>query len=279
VGVIQITYPIGYEYAEIILDQIQEVREDRRIQAAVVQIDSPGGGVVSTQVIYRELQNLRREIPVVGSIDHMADSGAYYAAVATEPIYAKPSSEVGNVGVWSSVPQDLPIDDYVLASGPFKRTATNYAVFVRELEGLKQEFMETVFSQRGERLKLTYAELSQGLDYRGREAARLGLIDHVGNLSEAIATAAEQAGLANYRVVDDIQARAIERWFEENYSLGTQPSATASTARERTLPTASLEGRLLVLETWPIVTDPVTGKQSLPPGIYLLDYTRLRGAP
>ena len=251
VGIIRVNTEIWSGSVELIQAQIEAAREDSSVKAVVVQLYSPGGEVVASQTLYLELQNLRREMPVVGSIDGMAASGAYYAAVATDPIYAKPSSAVGNVGVWAYIPDDLTVNDVILTSGPFKLTGSNRAEFLREVEGIKQEFLATVFSQRGERLKLSPAELSQGLLYPGREALHLGLIDRIGSQTDAIATAAEQAGIVHYEVVD-LEARVIED-FLENSPLWVKP--------------------------WPGAADPVTGERSLPHGIYLLYDARLRGAP
>ncbi len=251
VGVIRLNMPIWFLSADLIMEQIEEARTDRSIKAVVVQFDSGGGEVVASQRLYLELQKLREEMPVVGSIDGVAASGAYYAAMATEPIYAKPSSTVGNVGVWAMAPPDLAVNDVVLASGPFKMTASNQAEFLRELEGIKQEFLAAVFTQRDERLNLTPAELSQGLAYSGREAARLGLIDRVGSQTEAVTTAAEQAGIKNYTVVD-LQARVFEDFLANNPFF---------------------------FESWYGQANPVTGERDLPPGVYLLYDNQLRGVP
>ena len=251
VGIIRVNMSIWSLSVDLVKAQIEEAREDRSIKAVVVQFDSGGGEVVASQALYLELQKLREEMPVVGSIDGIAASGAYYGAMGTDPIYAKPSSAVGNVGVWAIAPPELAVNDVILASGPFKLTASNQAEFLREIEGIKQEFLTTVFSQRGERLKLSPAELSQGLAYPGREAARLGLIDYVGSQTEAIAAAAEQAGIVHYEVVD-LQARVFDDFLASNPFL---------------------------VKSWYGEADPITGKRNLPPGIYLLYDYQLRGAP
>ena len=111
----------------VYMEEIREARENPRIRALVVQFSSPGGASTLGQALYLELQHLRREKPVVGSVDFMAASAAYRMAVATEPIYAKPGSSVGNVGIWSYFPSDVPIDEEILASGPFKLSADNEA--------------------------------------------------------------------------------------------------------------------------------------------------------
>ncbi|MFN2270334.1 MAG: S49 family peptidase [Anaerolineae bacterium] len=257
VGIIRLDMEIWSASAEYIHYQIQAAREDSRIKAVVLRLDTPGGEVVATQNIYLELQGLRQEMPVVGSIDTVAASGGYYAAMAADPIYARPSSSVGNVGVWSIVPDDLAVNDEIIASGPFKLTGSNREEFMRELEGIKQEFLNTVSSQRGERLKITPEELSQGLIYSGREAARLGLIDRVGSNDEAIAEAAKQAHIENYDEID-LSIAAYQKLLENyGYSHLEEPE----------------------LEAWIGAADPLTGERTLPYGIYLLYDARLRGVP
>lgn len=252
VGVVRLRYDIWSGSANFIMQQIDEARRDPRIRAIVLQMDSPGGEVVATQTLFLEVQNLRRRMPVVGSIDNMAASGAFYLAMATDPIFAKPSSDVGNVGVWSLVPQDISLSDLILASGPFKLTASNQDEFVRQIESIKQEFIATVVTARGQRLTISPSDLSQGLLYTGRDALRLGLIDHLGAESDAIKTAAAQAGIHNYDVID-LEARVIAKQLAAS---GT-PSAGV----------------------WQGATDAQTGQRKLPPGIYLLYDPRLGGTP
>ncbi|MCH7589141.1 MAG: S49 family peptidase, partial [Chloroflexi bacterium] len=168
VGIIRLNTDIWADSVELVMAQIESARQDPIIKAVVLQLDSPGGEVAATQTLYLELQSLRREMPVVSSIDGMAASGGFYVAMATDPIYAKPSSTVGNVGVWGFIPPDLAVNEVILASGPFKLTASNRAEFLRAIEGIKQEFLAAVVSQRGERLNISLVDLSQGLAYSGR---------------------------------------------------------------------------------------------------------------
>jgi len=248
VGIIRLNVEIYGFSAEYLNQQISEARADPRIKAVVVQIDSPGGEVTATQTIFLELQKLRREMPVVGSIDSIAASGAFYAAMATDPVYAKPSSTVGNVGVWGYFPSEIGVNDVVLASGPFKLTASNTAEFLRGIESIKQEFIATVISQRGSRLKITDVDLAQGLAYSGRDSLALGLVDVLGSQTEAIEKAAMLAGIANYEVVD-LEVLVINRYYSELNPLISNP--------------------------WIAKADTLTGQRDLPPGAYLLYDARL----
>ena len=250
VGVIRLNSDIYVESVDFTLSQVSEALSDPTIRAVVVQLNSPGGEVAASQQLYLEFQNLRRQMPVVGSIDGMAASGAFYVAMGTDPIYGKPSSTVGNVGVWGFIPPDVDVTEVILASGPFKLTASNRDEFLRSIEAIRQEFVETVFSQRAERINISRVELSYGLAYSGRDAQRLGLIDHLGAEREAVDTAASQAGIAHYRVVD-LAARVAAQLYEADEEV----------------------------EPWVGAADPLTGRRVLPPGAYLLHDIQLGGAP
>jgi protease-4 len=248
VGIIRLNVEIYSFSADYVNQQIAEARANPHIKAVVVQIDSPGGEVTATQTIFLELQKLRREMPVVGSIDSIAASGAFYAAMATDPVFAKPSSTVGNVGVWGYFPSELGVNDVVLASGPFKLTASNTEEFLRGIDSIKQEFLATVISQRGARLKITAIDLSQGLAYSGRDSLNLGLIDTLGSQTEAIEKAAKLAGIAHYQIVD-LEAVVSNKYYSE-----LEP---------------------LLSNEWIAKADPLTGQRDLPPGAYLLYDARL----
>ncbi|MFQ5946451.1 MAG: S49 family peptidase [Anaerolineae bacterium] len=261
VGLIRLETDIWSGSADLVRLQIAAARADPAVRAVVFHLDSPGGEVAATQSLYLELLSLRRTMPVVTSIEGLAASGGYYAAMATDPIYAKPSSTVGNVGVWGFVPPDLGVNEVILASGPFKLTASNREEFQREIEGIRQEFHQTVLNGRldseGEqRMVISEESLSQGLAYPGREARRLGLVDRLGSLSDAVEEAAQLAGIANYAVID-LQETVFNR-------LAAQSGDDAP---------FNLPGS----EAWTGAADPVTGRRVLAPGIYLLYDVRLGG--
>ncbi len=281
VGLVYLETDIWYGSAEFFKLQLAEIALDDSIKAVVVVIDSPGGEVAPTQDMYYELLSLRQQMPVVGSINGVAASGGYYLALATDPIFAKPNSTIGNVGVWGFAPPELTITEVILASGPFKLTATNTEEFTREIEGMKQEFLNTVLAARGEdRLTISLADLSQGLAYPGRTALEYGLIDNIGSRADAIARAAELAGIANYRTID-LQDIVIDKLLEEygesirpGYDpgplLAADPGETAGVhAGPVPIP--------WYLLPWSAAPDPLTGQRQLPPGIYLLYDMRLGG--
>lgn len=196
-------------YADDILDMLRDARNDNSIKAVVLQIDSPGGYVVTTEAIYLEVLRLRQQKPVVASIKMRAASGGYYIAVAANFIYALPTSEVGSIGAWSSLPSPEELDEDTLTSGLFKATGGSRRKAVVELEMVRQEFVSAVMSQRGDRLKLSEEELSRAEVYLGNESLKYGLIDDIGTSTDAIEKAASLAGIRNYEVVEPYIPQSI----------------------------------------------------------------------
>ncbi len=291
VGLIFLETDIWYLSAWVIKQEIAEARANERVQAVVFVIDSPGGEVAPTQDMFMEVLSLRQEMPVVGSINGIAASGGYYLALATDPIYAKPSSTIGNIGVWGFAPSEIGVTEVVLASGPFKLTASNPEQFLREIEGIKQEFIGTTKLMRDSRLTLTGAEISQGFAYPGRLALEYGLIDKLASQSDAVAEAARLAGLDDYDILD-LEKIVIDRLLAEQEDSGSAqgypPGFVPPTFGE--LPGAgnaapvepgafSLEnGVPWFLQPWLGTAHPLTRQRNLPPGIYLLYDVSLGGA-
>jgi protease-4 len=205
VGVIRFQGVIWSESADAVGALLDYVQEEKRIRAVVLEIDSPGGEVTPTEEIYYRLLELREHKPVVVSIGNVAASGGYYMAAAGDLIYAKPASLVGNVGVISFLPsaddQRFTDEDFV-STGPFKFSGGSRGDSMRQIELTKLTFLESVYSQRGDRLLVEREVLAGGEIYMGMQAVRMGLIDALGAGSEAIDRAAEMAGLARYEVLD-----------------------------------------------------------------------------
>jgi len=203
IAIITISGPfISQDYADDILDTLKYVRDNNNIKAAVLRVDSPGGGASASEQIYLDLLRLRQLKPVVVSVGTIAASGGYYAAVASNFIYAEPMSQIGSIGAWVSLPQPKELDENIGTTGPFKATGGSRQKIMGNLEMLRQEFVEAVISQRGDRLQLAEEELSRAEIYMGIEGLRYGLIDDIGTKTAAIEKAASLAGLRNYGVVE-----------------------------------------------------------------------------
>jgi len=189
-------------YADDILDMLRYARDDNAIKGVVLQIDSPGGYVSLIEPIYLDVLRLRQQKPVVTSVATTAASGGYYIAVASNFIYAEPTSQLGSIGAWVSLPTPEEVSEEMATTGPFKATGGSRRKALSILETVKQEFVSAVITQRGDRLKLSEEELSGAEIYTGIESLRYGLIDDIGTKTDAIAKAASLAHIRNYEVVE-----------------------------------------------------------------------------
>jgi protease-4 len=132
----------------------------------------------------------------------LAASGGYYLAAAADEIYAKPTSLVGNIGVIGYAAPVPFLAEETLTTGPYKTFGGTQAGQVRLMEIAKEGFLQAVAAGRGARLNATLDLLSRGEVFSGVQALSLGLVDRLGSNDEAIARAAELAGLRDYEIVD-----------------------------------------------------------------------------
>lgn len=209
VGVITIdTIIMDGETKDEIVKTLRYARDDNSIKAVVLEMNCPGGEASKIEEIYLEVLRLRSKKPVVTSIDGMGLSGGYYIAAASNFIYAKPSSDIGNIGVISTLPSSESLDEERIITGPYKVTQSKKH-YASQVEMIKQYFVESIIAQRKDRLNIDKETLSRAEIYTGIEGMRYGLIDGIGTRSDAIEKAASYAGIANYGLVDINRAVSI----------------------------------------------------------------------
>jgi protease-4 len=178
------------------------------IKGVVVAINSPGGGASAGHDIYFQLLKLREEKPVVASVDIGAFSAAYQIAVATNEIYGKPASFVGNVGVIMGSPRPEQLSENVITTGPFKSTGGSASSVLQKQDLLYFDFRDTVIAERSgapnewTEDKLPADKLASGEIWVGVEAMEYGLIDNIGSKLDAADAVAEMAGIRNYQLVN-----------------------------------------------------------------------------
>ncbi len=228
VAVIQIQGDIWGAYTAYLSQALEQAGQDPSVHAVVLDISSPGGEVSASEGIYYDVLKLRQKKPVFVSIDEMAASGAYYIAVAADHIYAKPGSMVGNIGVISVLPADDLLDEQLITTGPFKLSGGTQAAYVRRMDMLKQAFLQAIIAQRADRLQVGPEVLSRGEIYLGVQAQQMGLIDSLGSQAEAIAAAADLAGLRHYQVVDRTP-ELPEDWYWYSFIPNPPDPQTAAT--------------------------------------------------
>lgn len=173
---------------------LQEARADSSVEAVVLVANSGGGAAAPSEELYIQVKRTSEEMPVVTAVDGGAASGAYYLIAPSDHIYAKPSSNVGSVGVFAQLPPDLEPNELVGATGP-RKVGTDQRETLHRLEMLQRAFSGAVMKHREDELELTQEELAHGETYIGAEAVEHGLVDDIGGREAAIEHAADLAGL------------------------------------------------------------------------------------
>jgi protease-4 len=206
IGVVEIKGPITG--SERIIEQLIAYREDSGVKAIVLRIDSPGGVVGPSQEIYQEVTRTREEKKVVASLGSVAASGGYYIASAADAIVANPGTLTGSIGVimqFSNVEglmKWIGLKTYTFKSGehkdlgsPFREpTPEDQKIVMDVVESVYNQFVEAVAQGRGMDVSAV-RELADGRIFSGRQAMEYGLVDQMGNLQDAIHTAAKMSGI------------------------------------------------------------------------------------
>lgn len=190
-------------------ETIREARQDTLVKAIVLRVNSPGGSALASDVIWREVLLAKERVPVVVSMGNVAASGGYYISAAADRIFAEPNTVTGSIGVFGMIPNMQGFFNNKLGI-TFDGVKTNrYADMLtvsRPLDGdelgmiqsmvdrIYDTFKERVASGRGLTLEQV-DEIGQGRVWTGVDAMRLGLVDELGGLEEAIEAAVELAGL------------------------------------------------------------------------------------
>jgi len=231
IGVIRLNDAIYPFTARDMIAQINYAIDNPEVRAVVLAFDSPGGTVVDTEAVYMELSRLRAKKPVVTVVNGMAASGAYYLAANTDYIYSKPTSMVGNIGVIGYLPSAPLIFEDIISTGPYKLWGAPRDSEMRQIEMIKEGFLQAVQLGRGDKLNVGPEVVLSGKIWAGNEAVRIGIADELGTERDAEDKAAELARVSNYRSADlydlaGIQSSAVTPFFIQSPEGVTLPYPT-----------------------------------------------------
>ena len=199
----------------VFVETLQELADDDWIKAVVLRVESPGGNALTSDLLWRAIENLKSKKPVFVSMGNVAASGGYYIAAGADQIYADPLSITGSIGVFASLPnihgmtKKLGINAQTVET---HQNALGYSFFqplsetfkqrtIKSIENTYNTFKQRVIDGRG----LTSAEvesIAQGRVWSGKQALNVGLVDHLGGLQDAIMAAAKAANIENYNIVN-----------------------------------------------------------------------------
>ena len=193
---------------------IRQVRLDKDIKAVVLRVDSPGGSVAASEEIYRELQALRATgKPLVVSMGDLAASGGYYISAPANQIWASPATLTGSIGIFAIIPtidqtlSKIGVSEDGVGTTPLAGALTITRPLTPEVSELLQsqidrgyhQFVDRVASGRRQTPQQIDA-IGQGRVWAGADARRLGLVDHLGTLEDAVKAAAGLAKVTQYQV-------------------------------------------------------------------------------
>tara|TARA_R110000796_G_scaffold67734_6_gene155474 strand:+ start:734 stop:2494 length:1761 start_codon:yes stop_codon:yes gene_type:complete len=197
----------------IINDALKKAREDKNVKAIVLRVNSPGGSALASDIIWREIEITKQSKPVVVSMGDVAASGGYYIAAGADKIFAEPTTITGSIGVFGTIPNISELAENIGVNAEqvgTNKNSVDYSLFEpmndsfrsNVLEGIEasyETFLDRVAQGRG--ITMAQADsVAQGRVWSGVDAKRLGLVDELGGLDEAIEAAAKMVGLDNYGI-------------------------------------------------------------------------------
>lgn len=233
-----------------IVDQIEKLRMDEEIKAVVFRINSGGGSAYASEQIWKAINDLKSEKPVVVSMGDMAASGGYYIACNADKIVAQPTTLTGSIGIFGTIPN---------LEGTSKKIGVNidevktnefsdFGNISRPLNDKEKQMFQTMI-ERGYDLFLTrcaegrdipkgsMALYAEGRVWTGNQARQIGLVDELGGIEKAIEIAADLANLGKSYVVfeyprlrsrfdellnpskEDLAAKTLKEYLGSSYDL------------------------------------------------------------
>lgn len=196
---------------------LEAVRMSRRVKAMVLRVDSPGGSVLASDVIWRQVRRVSKVMPTVASMGGAAASGGYYVASAADEIYAAPATLTGSIGVYfgkievSGLLEKIGVRPFHVRRGRragYQHWSRPWTEDEREALAVKvqsyyNQFLDRVVEGRSNfKTRDEVDRVARGRIWSGSQAKRLGLVDEIGGLQHAIERAAERAELGeDYEVI------------------------------------------------------------------------------
>lgn len=212
----------------------QDVRKNKSIKTVVFRVNSPGGSALASDEIWREVQLTNKTKKVIVSMGDVAASGGYYVAAPAAYIFAEPTTITGSIGVFGMIPYTGKMLENKLGM-TFDRTGTNkhsvmttnrkltaeeLALIQEEVDAIYAQFLSRVAEGRN----MTTEEVNvfaRGRVWTGTDALRIGLVDELGGIADAISYAAKKANIKDKKVLyyplkkEDKFAALIEQFEDE----------------------------------------------------------------
>ena len=199
----------------VFVNTLKELADDDWIKAIVLRIDSPGGSALTSELLWKTIEEVKKTKPVLVSIGNVAASGGYYIASGADQIFADPLSITGSIGVFASLPNlggltnNMGINAETVETHP---DALGYSIFQPMSDTFRKQTKNSIertyitFKKRvseGRKLSETVVEnIAQGRVWTGKQALEVGLVDSIGGLQDTIEAAAKLVGVKNYNIIE-----------------------------------------------------------------------------
>ena len=213
----------------IINSSLIKAREDEDVKAIVLRVNSPGGSALTSDIIWREIELTKAIKPVIVSMGDVAASGGYYIAAGADKIFAESTTITGSIGVFGTIPNASELAEKIGINAEqvgTNKNSVDYSLFEPMTDAFRntvQEGVENTYSTFLSRVaqgrNMTVVEVdsvAQGRVWSGVDAKKIGLIDEIGGLDDAIKAAAEIAGIKNYGINSYPKYKSgFERFMED----------------------------------------------------------------
>lgn len=217
--------------SEKISKAIRKARMDEKVKAVVLRVNSPGGSALASDVIWREVVLTKKVKPVVVSMGDLAASGGYYISCAADSIFAQPNTITGSIGVFGIIPNmqnffnnklGITFDGVKTGThadlGTITRplSAEEKLIIQNEVNRIYDSFTKRVAEGR-KKTQQYVNEIGQGRVWSGSEALKIGLVDKLGNIDDAVRSAAKMAKVTDYRIVSyPVQKDGLSALFDKS---------------------------------------------------------------
>lgn len=235
--------------SEDLVETIDKAAKDKSVKAVVLRVSSPGGSAYGSEQIWRALTNLKKKKPLIVSMGDYAASGGYYISCMADSIVAQPNTLTGSIGIFGLIPNIDGLNKKLgLSYDGVKTNKMSDAISVNrafkpEEKALMQNYINSgyeLFVKRcADGRKKTVEEIksiAEGRVWTGEDALKIGLIDAIGGLDEAIAMAANKADLSEYQIrelpekedfatklmkslEEDIEVKIMKSQLGEHYNI------------------------------------------------------------
>jgi protease-4 len=216
--------------SERISKALRQVRLDDKVKAVVFRVNSPGGSSLASDVIWREVMLTKKVKPIIVSMGDYAASGGYYISCAADSIFAEPNTITGSIGIFAILPNmqkffndKLGITFDGVKTGKYADlgdisrplTPEEKAILQNEVDHGYDDFTKAVADGR-HKTQAYVNSIGQGRVWTGEQAIKLGLVDRLGNINDAVKSAAKEAKLKNYKLVSYPEQKS----FLNKFGLG-----------------------------------------------------------